>query len=298
MFNKDFLSMAKPRLHRNAGKGNLARKCIFTRASASLLAIAVVFQTSCAAYIPTHKVPDASTLGNVWVATSTNVPKIEIEGLGGAGEGAARAAGETAEWCLNIGSGCPSSTGPGEIICAPIIIINYACLLVGTPVAALVGAANAPSSNSVQEYKKNFSVQLNAKVIQEALRDKVVAVAFANGRQLSVVPSISTQDVITHDYHALVAKGVDTVLEVSITNIDLKGSGIDKPLTLIMVAHSRLIRTKDNAEVGYTNDVYRGQTLKLSEWSANQDEQLVHGLYDGYDYLGTNIYDHIFLTSK
>lgn len=62
-----------------------------------------------------------------------------------------------------------------------------------------------------------------------------------------------------------------------------------------MEAHARLIRTNDNAEAGSSDQLYWGGNLKLSEWSANQAEQLVHGLNAGFESLGTDFYDSVFL---
>lgn len=88
---------------------------------------------------------------------------------------------------------------------------------------------NAPSAKEVQAYNNNFSAALNTKVIQEALRDKVVAAALVNGRQLAVVPASTQETIKSGDYHTLAATGVDTVLEVAITKITLEGSGNDPP---------------------------------------------------------------------
>ncbi len=267
---------------------------------ASLLAI-VVLQTGCAAYRPAHKVPDPSTLGNVWVTASSRQPRIDMAGMDGLdtpGKRAGKAAADTAGVCLRIGTLCHAQGEMGALFCAPFIIAGTACLLVGPPVAALVGAGSAPTSNDILAYmQNNFSVSYDARGIQEALRDRVAEVASAYGRDLSIYSPTGAQDLIVN-YHPLSEKGVDTILEVEITNIDLKGSGADSPLTLTMVAQSRLIRTKDNAQLGYVRDVYTGKSLTFSEWSENRGEQLVRGLNEGYDSLGTNIHDRIFLPPK
>ena len=73
--------------------------------------------------------------------------------------------------------------------------------------------------------------------------------ALAGGVELASLPPASIQEAAHRgDYRALAAAGVDTLLEVTLTEVSTAGQGINRPLQLYLQAHVRLIRTRDGAE--------------------------------------------------
>lgn len=262
-------------------------QCVFV----SLFSIVLVLQSGCVTY-PTPKTQHQTTLGKVAVVATTHEPEIKFEGFArGKGEGAATGARKTFVPCLEeLGRGCSGA------VCGAAAILWLGVCGAASAVGGVVGAAAAPGAEEVRAAEATLSKVLDAKTIQESLRDQVVAAALAKGTSLVSVSPQSAQDATQlRDYRSLAAAGVDTVLEVALTKAGTKGSGINPPLILDMEAHVRLIRTGDNIEVFSADYGYLGERLKLSEWSANQAERLLRALKAGYETLGSHIYDNVFL---
>lgn len=246
----------------------------------------------------------------VAVVTSSSLPAIKVEGLDGWSEIPLQAIRAAVGGCFSY-VGAPSGTIDGRPVCdscggggggggaggealalvaATLLLTSTACTVVAAPVIAMANAAVAPSAQEIQVTKESLSSPLSAQAIQGALRDNFMAAARANGRSFESVSSAQANDL-----HALASIGIDTVLEIAITDVSLKGGGINPPLALTMAAHARIIRTLSNVEIFADDYYYRGEYLKLSEWSANRAERLTHGLEEGYKNLATNIYEYIFM---
>jgi hypothetical protein len=259
------------------------------RIAALFLALIFAIQSGCATL--DRAVPNTryqATLGKVAVATTLQEPSIKFEGFARSkAQGAATGAGSTFAECLGglgTGGGCSGA------ICGAAVLFWLGVCTVASAVSGVVGAADALSAAEVRGAEAGLSSALNTKAIQESLRDQVVAAAVAKGMKLASVTSAPTGD-----YRPLAAAGVDTVLEVSLTKVGTQGSGVNEPLTLNMEAHIRLIRTRDLTEVFATDYRHLGERLKLSEWSANGGQRLVRALENGYQSLGSHIYDCVFL---
>lgn len=259
-----------------------------SRVAVLFLALVVAAQPGCAS-IPQPQPPKTeyqADIGRVAVVAALRAPEIKLEGFAqDKGEGAAQGAGATAGGCLNIVSG-----GGG-----PFFLLGLVVCAVATPVGAVAGAIAAPSAKDVKATKATLSAALEVKVIQETLRDQVIAGALANNTLLVSIPSSAAGSAQPADYRPLARDGVDTVLEVAMKEIGTEGSGINPPLILHMTAHVRLIRTRDNTDLFSADYVYYGGQRKLSEWAANQNEQLLKALNAGFGVLGSHIYDSVFL---
>lgn len=282
--------------HADTRHGQISR-----RMAALLFAAVFALQSGCANFPP--RPPEApvtqyqAALGKVAVIATAQQPEIEFKGVvGGKGEGTAKGAGMGIGRC--IGS-------EGIVLCAipPLCVVFLG--VCGTT-GAVVGGVAAPGAEEVRTAETAISTALAVKIVQEALREQVVAAATARGGNLVSVPPESAQAAAQkRDYRSLAAAGVDTVFEVTLTKVgavdqivyghERKGSGFNPPLFLSMTAHVRLIRTRDNAEVFAADYVFLGERLTVSEWSANQAERLLHNLRVGYQTLGAHIYDSVFL---
>lgn len=272
------------------------------RAAALALALAVAGCTTPRPLTPNRFVPKAeyiSAPSKVAVVSPLQMPKIQVDGLGGWSEGAAQGARGIFGDGYNAHAAALDGTIDGRSdrqslrcndACMVVLLALAAYAVVATPVGAVAGALGAPDAPVREVAKANFSAPLNAQVIQETLRDKFIAAARKQGRQFAVIPSAQT-----NDYQALAGKGVDTVLEIAVTRVGLEGAGVNPPLMLTMQAHARVIRTSTGQEVFSDDYYYWGEGHKLADWSANGAEQLARALNSGYQSLAANIYDYIFL---
>ncbi len=238
--------------------------------------------------------------GKAAVAVSAQAPQIKVGGLGGWGERAVQGMIGAMQMCdfdraaLNNAKDGKSADALRQAeltITLPVLAaLSGACAAIAVPKGALDGALATPSASEVQETLGKFSPHLNAQAVQDTLRDKFLAAARNDGRQLAAIPPSPALD-----YRPAAANGTDTVIELAITDVELKGAGVDPPLALTMEAHARLIRTRDNAEIYSDYFSYQGERLKLSEWSADNAARLAHGLATGYQTLAADIYNHVYL---
>lgn len=242
---------------------------------------------------PVPKTEHQTTLGKVAVVAGVQQPEIKFEGFArGKGEGAAKGAWDTFWSC----AGALGQGGCSGDFCGAAIIIWLGVCGVSSAVGGVVGAAEATNADDVRSAQANMSAALKVTTIQESLRDQIASAAIANGANLtSISPQAARETAQTRDYRSLASEGVDTVLEATLTKAGTSGSGINDPLQAYMEAHIRLIRTADNNEVFSCDYTYRGERLKLSDWAANQGEQLLRSLNTGYERLGSHVYDSVFL---
>ncbi len=256
-----------------------------SRIAVLFLALVIAVQPGCNSVPQPPKTQYQGDLGRVAVVAALRPPEIELEGFAQSkGEGAAKGAGDVASGCLNkMGSGSGAAVLLALIVCA-----------VATPVGAVAGAISAPSTEEAKAAKTTLSAALEVKVIQETLRDQVVAGALANNTLLTAIPS-PAGSAQPADYRPFAREGVDTVLEVAMKGIGTLGKGFNPPLMLYMTAHIRLIRTQDNTELFSADYSHVGGRMKRSEWSANGHEQLLKALNAGFGVLGSHIYDSVFL---
>lgn len=272
------------------------------RAAALAIALAVAGCTTPRPLTPNRFVPKTeyiSAPSKVAVVSPLQMPKIQVDGLGGWSEGAAQGARGIFGDGYNAHAAALDGTIDGRSdrsarcagdLCTVFLVILGAYVAVATPVGAVAGALEAPDAQAREIAKASFSAPLHAQAIQETLRERFVAAARKQCRQFAIIPSAQT-----NDYQALADKGIDTVLEIAVTHVGLEGAGVNPPLTLTMQAHARLVRTVNGQEIFSDDYYYWGEGHKLADWSANGAEQLARELNSGYGSLAANIYDYIFL---
>jgi hypothetical protein len=181
------------------------------------------------------------------------------------------------------------------------------CVLVQLTVGAIAGVIDSAATNrksrTAQRSDEVVSPKLDAPLIQEALRDAIMTAANSDGVRLSIAPSVGIAEADDGpDYRSLAAKGVDTVLEVTLhqvflePNIDYSGKiNLDPLLPLELQTHVRLIRTRDNSALLQEDYFYRGKRYQYTQWASHSGEKLMTGLNKGYAVLGRDITDRIFL---
>lgn len=284
--------------------GALALHHLSSHFAALSLAIILASLLGCASLPPPPKTEYQAMLGKVAITTSMQVPEIKLAGFTQSkSEGAASEVGNAFAACLE-----QAHEPLGAILCSIFV----------APVGAVIGAVRSPRSETIEAAKANISASLEAKVIQETLRSSIMAAALANNSQLIAVTDVTSHNNgQTIDYRPLIELGVDTVLEVSLVKIGFVNSTllndpdigimkdltltelgsvhseIDPLLTLGMLTHIRLSRTKNNEELFSANYIHYGGREKLAGWAANQAKRFVDALNAGYQALGTHIYESV-----
>jgi hypothetical protein len=256
-----------------------------------------VFQCGCAS-VPLEKPQTGhqTSLGRVAIVSSEREPVVKFKGLIGKAEGAGIGAGGTFVSCAGqLGS---SGSCSGEICGAVLLLMLGVCGVAGLA-GGIAGAITSPSAETVRAAEADHT-ELTAAVaprtIQTTLRDRISAVALANGTTLASLDTPpQPASVKTPDYRPLAQQGIDTVLEVAVTRAGTQGPLVDAPVQVYMAAHIRLIQTRDNAEQFSGVYVYQGNRLTRAEWSADQGKRLLQALEEGYAALAAQIYDSVFL---
>ncbi len=268
---------------------------VFARRITSWLSLLVfALQSACTA--TGEKVPETvyqEGLGRVAIVSADREAEIIFEGFAhGKGEGAVRGTGSTLAACLE-GLGHGSCSGD---ICGAVVLFGLVFCGVAGAVGGAAGAAAAPSAGKVQQSEQLLSDVMQPATIQDSLSRHVAGLALAWGENL-VSPATDKTELARRkqDYTLLADQGVDTVMEVALTRAGTRGRGIDAPVQLYMETQVRLVRTADNSELFSTDYEYQGRRLKLADWTANQGKALLRGLEDGYETLGSHIYESVFL---
>lgn len=178
-----------------------------------------------------------------------------------------------------------------------------ACILLDVVLCGLVASSAERRAESAQSSEAAVAPVLGANMMQDALRDAIMAAAQSDGVKLKIAPPMAAVDEESEpDYQALSERGVDTVLEVTLRQVflepgaDYRGRvNLDPVLPLDMRARVRLLKTSDNSQVFADDYSYHGKRYQYSEWAASSGDKLMEGLKKGFVSLGRDISDRIFL---
>lgn len=237
----------------------------------------LMMQSGCTSVPP--KTQHQASIGKVAILAANREPGIRFEGFSRSKvEGAADTGAEVLGVLLQL-----KEVG---VILIPIIL----------PAGAVIGAAMAPSADTVKHAENEWSKILENQTIVDHLRDQAIVAARDNDANWQpILPELAQHVAQTADYRPLVDAGIDTVLELSIANMSANGDSLDAPLSLRIHSHARLLRAKDNTEVFSTGAEYVGDRHTRSEWAANDGKMLLQALAEGCDVLGKHIYDSTFM---
>ena len=143
---------------------------------------------------------------------------------------------------------------------------------VGGVTGTVIGAAQAEPAEKVTSSESQLRAALANLKLQESLCDCMVQAAECKvGARLSPVaglgPASPEEKVVYTDF---AGKGIDTVVEVSVTDIGLDGPwDVNPPIAFFMRAHVRVVRTSDGTQVYDASFRYRGNAQTFSEWAAD-----------------------------
>jgi hypothetical protein len=241
----------------------------------------------------------AHDLGTIAVIAAPHVPEVKLQGFAsGKGAAALGGAGATLTACLAPGGsvgGCSGGGALGAAICAAGTILWLGVCAVAGGVGAIAGATHADSANSVQANMATVTANLDAGMIQEALREQTEKAA-AQAAVAKVVTPISNAALpsgTATDYRSLAAAGVDNVIETSLTRLGTVGRGFDPPLTLYVQAQVRVISTRDNAQRFTAAYIYVSEQHLLKEWAADQSAVLKRAMQTAFVRLGAAMADEV-----
>src|SRR5207249_8945927 len=177
----------------------------------------------------------------------------------------------------SIGKGCNGGGELGAVICGAALVFGLGVAAAGGTIGALggtvYGAVTAESGSKVDAAQAELKSALIQADVQMMLRNHVLEMV--RDSPLNFV-AVDDEDRRANgqpiDYQALASTGVDTVLEVSVPRIGLAGeSGINPPISLLMNARARLVRTADGIEMYADKFDYRGDgASKFLEWAADE----------------------------
>jgi len=274
--------------------------------TAILLMIVAVLQSGCVGHTleprlePVVEVPEVpptqfqSTLGRTAVAVRVELPELDFMRYAHDKKLAASVA--SGKGYSGIGGGC-SGTDIGTCILAQAVVVAAFGLFENH-----IAAASAErKSEEVKKSESSVAPVLGANIMQDALRDAIVVAAQSDGIKLkTAAPVIIKDGEAEPDYRSLAARGVDTVLEVTLDQVFHEPAvnrklNLDPVLPLEMTVHVRLIKTGDNSRLFSGDYSYHGKRYRYTEWAVNNGDRLTSALKNGYESLGRDISERIFL---
>jgi len=199
-------------------------------------------------------------------------------GLGGAARG--------------VGIGGLEGAGAGAVAglgCGPFA---PACAVVGAGGGFLIGAAfngfDAIPASAAENIRAHLVEAIGNEDLQAELRRRVV------------YGSSSASDLGTSMGVSMAMRGVNTVLEIGITQIALVGSGGRNPdLALTMNANARLIRVADNQVIWSNNQItFSSGLAEFTSWEMDDAKLLKAAIPVGLNSLARQIEEQIFLKAN
>jgi hypothetical protein len=186
-----------------------------------------------------------------------------------------------------------SQAGVGGILLAPFL-----CPAIG--VWGIYDGVNqavpAEEARDIDRFARNHAETLQ---LQQRLSEQL-------SRHLAEYPEYSSRSLeaggpserdAKPDYRSLKREGIDTVLEVRLLKLVLRGTGTNPDLAVQAYAFYRLVRTDDNGEVEKRWIVTESASRKFSQW-ADKDATLLKGaIEDVLNRLGEEIVDKAILKS-
>lgn len=241
--------------------------------------------------LPVPETQFQSSLGRVALVTRVSLPELHFLQI-------ARDNGAVARTAV---ADCSGGGGDGSLAgLAVVILFDVGCDVISTSHAQR-------KAEAIKKLDAGMAPTMADNVLRKSMHDAVVDAVRSDGIRLADDPSMETGNLSEDepDYHALAARHVDTVLEITLSQLfneprqwDQWGGGkmnLDPRLPLEMIAHVRLIKTRDNSTVVSEDFAYRGKRYKYSEWGANHGERLAQAMKPGLDQLGSDISDRLFL---
>jgi hypothetical protein len=247
------------------------------------------------ATVPKIKTPPEefkANLGTIGIVSASFQPEVRLGKPMGKGSAALHFAGKGAGvglWVAAQGS----NAGPAALVALGFVPI-------GAAIGSIVGLAKGVPCTEIKEPEKALRSYLATENFQETMRERSLSVAGEQARY-PFVP-VEAQGPKTPDeevtYAFLSDSSIDTVLEISVHKCELlnrdKNPGVNPHLYLGLVAGIKLIRVADG-KVTYSEKFVDqwSNSLKFSDWGANDAEPFREGLGHAFRYLAGRMMDRL-----
>ena len=201
-----------------------------------------------------------------------------------------------------VGALAGLSTGP----CAPVLVPVLAGigaaggLVIGAGTGAIVRGVRAVPTETAESLEAVLHDGLASRDLAADLRQRVLNRASMTPRQAVDLGALNRDPSTPHDYRAFAQNGVQSVLEITVTEIVFDGEGGRNPtFALQMKAQVRLIRVADN-QVLWTNDDirFRGEDVDVSGWTNPDRDYLTAEFEVILERLAQQIADAVFIETS
>ncbi len=276
----------------------------FIRLLPAGLAMAALFLSGCLPPIPVSiSEEQRAQLGRVAVVNATHPPRLTMKGLPlGRGEGANAEVGAAIRGCMMQN---------------PLLCVLFAPIIV--PIAAVIGAVKTDDIENVDPSKITGRLKSLAPASQEYLKKRLLdhtskytsysplaAPSPGPSKPLFQVKRRGDIKKINQakqpyragavDYSGLSTKSVDTVLEVSLLDVNSRYlRGTDNGIYFHILAVARLIRVRGNAVIQQKLFGAITPARRLSDWVLGDEANLNTALERGYDEIARGMADYYFL---
>jgi len=270
---------------------------------ALICAAALVLQSGCA--VTPYQLPSPPSeeirarFGTIGIVSARFPPQPMLQlpaqgGLAGAGRGAAT---WSATWGLApfAAGGGGGGDGGGAIL---ILAASVVGATLGGISGTVAGVITSEPTERVRVSEDALNDALAVLNIQESLRDRILSVARDRTREQVVIlpdkgPAAPGEKVA---YGSLAEAGIDTVVEVAVTDIGINGPwDVNPPLNFIMKASVRVVRTSADQEYYAAEYEYRRGELTFSGWAADNAEPFLVELDWAYRGIAEKVVEELFL---
>lgn len=267
----------------------------------SICIVSLGMQTGCA--VLPHQLPPPPSdeirarFGTIAVVSARFTPRPMLQlpakgGLAGAGRGAAT-------WSATGGL-VPFSSGGGGGGAGAILVL--AASVVGATLGGIsgtvAGVVKSEPAEKVRVSEAALNDALSVLNMQESLRDRIMKVARDQTREHVVIlpdkgPAGAGEKV---SYGSLADTGIDTVVEVAVTDIGVNGPwDVNPPLNFIMKAQVRVVRTSVDQEYYAAEYEYNRGERTFSGWAADNAVPFLMELDRAYQDIAEKVVEELFL---
>ncbi len=235
-----------------------------------------------------------ATLGTIGVVSTRSSPDVGWPPTRRRGSEAAKGAagGALASILGGLYAGAMSGQPLGLVLGAAAGVALAPVIGLG---GAIYGAASAEPAPGVAEAEASLTQALTEVKVQEVLRDRVFLVARDQTPHLVIL--LEETGTRTEGLPGLPsAEGApDTFLEVGVVELRLVGSGIDRPLALVVNVETRLLLPEKRGTLYEASLEYRSRTRKYAEWAADNAQPFQEELDRAVHSLAERIVEEVFL---
>jgi hypothetical protein len=289
------------------GKDRLVRLSKLVATVTAGCSLIVLLAQGCATSPPAPLGQDVrASLGTIGVISVGPELTADVSGPIGTGREAGRGAlkGGALGGLTGAGAGALAglSTGP----CAPVLVPVLAGigaaggLVIGAGTGAIVRGVRAVPTETAESLEAVLRDGVASRDLPADLRQRVLNRASVTPRQAVDLGTLSRDPSTPHDYTAFAANGVQSVLEITVTEIVFDGEGgRDPTFALQMKVQVRLIRIADN-QVLWTNDDirFRGEDVDVSGWTNPDRDYLTAEFEVILERLAQQIDDAVFMETS